>query len=93
LLAAVLLALPGRPRRVVAVLAVVLVLAAFTLPNQPWRMQAGAFLRIPLEARLLAAVLLALPGRPRRVVAVLAVVLVLAAFTLPNQPWRMQAGA
>ncbi|WP_412101224.1 sulfatase-like hydrolase/transferase [Micromonospora maris] len=68
----------GRRRmlaRVVTVLAVVLVLAAFTLPNQPWRMQAGAFLRIPLEALLLAAVLLALPGRPRRVVAAVAGVL------------------
>ncbi|RIV37459.1 sulfatase [Micromonospora radicis] len=32
-------------------------------------MQPGAFLRIPLEALLLAALLLALPGRPRRVVA------------------------
>ena len=68
----------GRRRmlaRVVTVLAVVLVLAAFTLPNQPWRMQAGAFLRIPLEALLLAAALLALPGRPRRLVAAVAGVL------------------
>ena len=58
--------------RVVTALAAVLVLAAFTLPNQPWRMQPGAFLRIPLEALLLAAVLLVLPGRPRRVIATLA---------------------
>ncbi len=55
--------------RVVTVLAATLVLAALTLPNQPWRMQPGAFLRIPLEALLLVALLLALRGRTRWVVA------------------------
>ncbi|WP_433528028.1 sulfatase [Micromonospora sp. CA-263727] len=73
---------PGRSRRrtiaarVVTALAAALVLAALTLPNQPWRMQPGAFLRIPLEALLLVALLLALPGRPRRVVAAASGVLI-----------------
>ncbi|GAB3840925.1 hypothetical protein GCM10029963_10710 [Micromonospora andamanensis] len=58
--------------RVVTTLAAVLVLVTFTLPNRPWQLEPGAFLRIPLEALLLAALLLALPGRPRRVVAALA---------------------
>ncbi|MFV2100934.1 sulfatase-like hydrolase/transferase [Micromonospora sp. LOL_024] len=61
--------------RVVTVLAAMLVLGALTLPNRPWQLEPGAFLRIPLEALLLAALLLALPGRPRRVVAVAAGVL------------------
>ncbi|MTK02214.1 sulfatase [Micromonospora sp. CP22] len=57
--------------RVVTALAAVLVLGAFTLPNRPWQLEPGALMRIPLEALLLAALLLALPGRPRRVVAAL----------------------
>ncbi|MBX7267112.1 sulfatase [Micromonospora sp. Llam7] len=58
--------------RVVTTLAAVLVLVTLTLPNRPWQLEPGAFLRIPLEALLLAALLLALPGRPRRVVAAVA---------------------
>ncbi|WP_444980315.1 sulfatase-like hydrolase/transferase [Micromonospora sediminimaris] len=58
--------------RVATALAALLVLVTFTLPNRPWQLEPGAFLRIPLEALLLAALLLALPGRPRRVVAALA---------------------
>ncbi|NLU78594.1 sulfatase [Micromonospora sp. HNM0581] len=58
--------------RAVTTLAAVLLFVAFTLPNRPWQLEAGAFLRIPLEALLVAALLLALPGRPRRLVATLA---------------------
>ncbi|QKW14432.1 sulfatase [Verrucosispora sp. NA02020] len=72
-------AAPSRRRavlaRVVTVLAAVLVLATLTLPNRPWQLEPGTFLRIPLEALLLAALLLALPGRPRRVVAAVSGVL------------------
>ncbi|MFI7024881.1 sulfatase-like hydrolase/transferase [Micromonospora sp. NPDC049900] len=70
---------PSRRRavlaRVVTVLAALLVLATLTLPNRPWQLEPGTFLRIPLEALLLAALLLALPGRPRRVVAAVSGVL------------------
>ncbi|MGW0506154.1 sulfatase-like hydrolase/transferase [Micromonospora sp. NPDC003241] len=72
-------AAPSRRRavlaRVVTVLAAALVLATLTLPNRPWQLEPGTFLRIPLEALLLAALLLALPGRPRRVVAAVSGVL------------------
>ncbi|WP_431729710.1 sulfatase-like hydrolase/transferase [Verrucosispora sp. TAA-831] len=72
-------AAPSRRRavlaRVVTVLAALLVLATLTLPNRPWQLEPGTFLRIPLEALLLAALLLALPGRPRRVVAAVSGVL------------------
>ena len=60
---------------VVSVLAAALVLVTLTLPNRPWQIAPGAFLRIPLEALLLAALLLALPGRARRVVAAISGVL------------------
>ncbi|GGM23803.1 hypothetical protein GCM10011608_05730 [Micromonospora sonchi] len=70
---------PGRWRRVragvVSVLAAALALVTLTLPNRPWQIAPGAFLRIPLEALLLAALLLALPGRARRVVAAISGVL------------------
>ncbi|MGS2616782.1 sulfatase [Micromonospora sp. LZ34] len=67
----------GRRRRTVAArvttaLAALLVLAALTAPCRPGQLTPGAFLRIPLEGLLVAALLLALPGRPRRVVAALA---------------------
>ncbi|WP_438819576.1 sulfatase [Micromonospora endophytica] len=62
--------------RVVTVLAAALVLGALTLPNRPWQLEPGTFLRIPLEALLVVALLLALPGRPRRVVAAVSGLLV-----------------
>ncbi|QOC91918.1 sulfatase-like hydrolase/transferase [Micromonospora craniellae] len=72
-------AAPSRRRavlaRVVTVLAAALVLATLTLPNRPWQLEPGTFLRLPLEALLLAALLLALPGRPRRIVAAVSGVL------------------
>ncbi|MFF0183707.1 sulfatase [Streptomyces sp. NPDC005244] len=49
------------------VLAGVLVLFALVVPNRLDRLSVGAFLRIPAEGVLLAALLLALPPRPRRV--------------------------
>ncbi|MFC8966444.1 sulfatase [Streptomyces sp. NPDC057094] len=50
------------------VLAGVLVLFALVVPNRLDRLSVGAFLRIPAEGVLLAALLLALPPRPRRIV-------------------------
>ncbi|MEU9239001.1 sulfatase [Streptomyces sp. NPDC048385] len=71
----------GRPRRhprvartVAAgttVLAAALLLAALLLPNQLEELRPTSFLRLPAEGILLAAVLLVLPGRARRVTAVL----------------------
>ncbi|MFJ9709105.1 sulfatase [Streptomyces sp. NPDC101234] len=73
---------PARPRRhprVVrtvtvgtTVLAAALLLAALLLPNQLDRLGPKAFLRLPAEGIVLAAVLLVLPGRARRVTAVAA---------------------
>jgi hypothetical protein len=66
----------GRTRRVAArvttVLAAVLVLAALVAPDRLSGLTPGAFLRIPVEALLGVALVLVLPGRPRRVVAALA---------------------
>ncbi|KAB1941389.1 sulfatase-like hydrolase/transferase [Micromonospora sp. ALFpr18c] len=62
----------GRARRALApvgaVLAVVLVYAVLVGPDRLGELTPGAFLRIPLEGLLVAALLLALPARPRRVV-------------------------
>ncbi|MFE9141608.1 sulfatase [Streptomyces tubercidicus] len=58
--------------RAVTVLAAVLVLAALLLPNQLTRLTPGEFLRIPVEGIFGAALLLLLPPRARRVVAVVA---------------------
>lgn len=55
--------------RVTTVLAGALVLVALTVPSRPGQLTPAAFLRIPLEGLLVAALLLALPGRARRVVA------------------------
>jgi hypothetical protein len=64
----------GRVRRILtAVLtgaALLLVLFALVAPNELGRFTPGAFVRIPLEGLLGAALLLALPARARRVVAV-----------------------
>ncbi|MET8231702.1 sulfatase-like hydrolase/transferase [Micromonospora sp. NPDC005298] len=61
----------GRVRRAVgAVLAVALVYAVLAGPDRLGELTPGAFLRIPLEGLLVAALLLALPARPRRVVVV-----------------------
>ncbi|MEU9151715.1 sulfatase [Streptomyces sp. NPDC048417] len=54
------------------VLAAALLLGALALPNRLDLLTPPAFLRIPVEGIVLAAVLLVLPGRPRRVTAVLA---------------------
>ncbi|MEV4499205.1 sulfatase-like hydrolase/transferase [Micromonospora arborensis] len=63
---------PGRARRaaraVGSVLAVLLVFAVLVGPDRLGLLTPGAFLRIPLEGLLVAALLLALPARPRRVV-------------------------
>lgn len=56
-------------RWVTTALAALLVLVALTLPSRPGQLTPAAFLRVPLEGLLLAALLLALPGRPRRLVA------------------------
>jgi hypothetical protein len=58
--------------RVITVLAVVLVLFGLLAPNRLSQLTPGAFVRIPLEAVLGAAVVLALPGRARRPVAAVA---------------------
>ncbi|MBQ1010626.1 sulfatase, partial [Micromonospora sp. M51] len=67
----------GRPRRSIAgrlvtLLAVLLVLLVLTLPYDFGRFSPGAFVRIPLEALLAVALLLALPPRGSRWVATLA---------------------
>ncbi|MBY8870427.1 sulfatase [Micromonospora sp. PLK6-60] len=56
---------------VTTVLAALLVLAALTAPNRIDALRPAAFVRIPLEALLAAALLLALPRRAGRVVAAL----------------------
>lgn len=66
---------PARPRRriarVVTALAAVLVFVALLVPIETGRLTPGAFVRIPVEALVGVAVLLVLPGRARRVVALL----------------------
>src|SRR5215216_4319348 len=66
----------GRKRRVAAwvltTLAAVLVLFALVAPNEIGGLTPGAFLRIPAEALVGVALLLILPGKARRVMAVLA---------------------
>ncbi|MGN9912140.1 sulfatase [Phytohabitans sp. LJ34] len=57
-------------RHAVTVLAWLLVVGALLLPNELAKVSPWTFLRIPVEAVLGVAVLLALPPRPRRVVAV-----------------------
>ncbi|MDX2541631.1 sulfatase [Streptomyces sp. WI04-05B] len=53
-----------------SVLAGVFVLAVLLIPNRLDRMSAGSFLRLPVEAIFLAAVLLVLPSKARRITAV-----------------------
>ncbi|WP_327040842.1 sulfatase [Micromonospora ureilytica] len=67
----------GRPKRSIAarlttVLAALLVLLALTVPYDFGRLSPAAFVRIPLEALLVVALLLALPSRGSRLVATLA---------------------
>ncbi|HET6855870.1 MAG TPA: sulfatase [Streptomyces sp.] len=71
--------LPGRPRnplrtraRVTSVLAALLLLAAFLLPDELTGLTPGTFVRVPGEAVLGIATLLVLPPPARRVVAALA---------------------
>ncbi|MFC8513189.1 sulfatase [Streptomyces sp. NPDC057257] len=52
------------------VLAAVLVLVALLIPNRLDRLTLESFFRIPVEAVFLAAVLLVLPAKPRRITAV-----------------------
>ncbi|MEV7285103.1 sulfatase [Streptomyces sp. NPDC093252] len=54
----------------VSVLAGVLVFGALLMPNRVERLSVGAFARLPAEGILLAALLLALPARARRIAAV-----------------------
>ncbi|GGQ44746.1 alkaline phosphatase family protein [Streptomyces flaveolus] len=58
-------------RRTTTALAAVLVLAALLLPNTYIALEPNRFTQIPAEAIVGAAVLLGLPRRPRRIVAVL----------------------
>ncbi|MEV6114519.1 sulfatase [Streptomyces sp. NPDC052109] len=74
---------PGRRARIgrgltvgSGVLAVVLLLAALSLPDQPDRLTPVAFVRLPAEGILLAVVLLVLPPRARRAGAAAAGVLI-----------------
>jgi hypothetical protein len=53
-------------------LAAVLVLAALLLPDKPTLLVPGRFARLPVEALVLGALLLVLPPRARRIVAILA---------------------
>ncbi|MEW2144311.1 sulfatase-like hydrolase/transferase [Micromonospora vinacea] len=67
----------GRPTRSIAarlttVLAALLVLLALTVPYDFGRLSPAGFVRIPLEALLVVALLLALPSRGSRLVATLA---------------------
>ncbi|MFE9653174.1 sulfatase [Micromonospora sp. NPDC006431] len=65
----------ARGRRILAGagtgLAAVLVVAALVVPDELHRLEPGAFLRIPLEGLVAAGLLLVLPARARRPVAVL----------------------
>ncbi|MCW3816927.1 sulfatase [Micromonospora sp. DR5-3] len=65
----------SRGRRILAGagtgLAAMLVLAALVVPDEPHRLGPGAFLRIPLEGLVAAGLLLVLPARVRRPVALL----------------------
>ena len=56
-------------RRVVTVLAGLLLFCALTLPREIDQVTPSAFLRIPVEGLAAVALLLLLPARPRRVVA------------------------
>ncbi|MFF4272309.1 sulfatase [Streptomyces sp. NPDC001536] len=58
------------------VLAAALVLGALLMPNRLDRMNVQAFLRLPVEAILLAGLLLVLPRRARRITAVVSGVLI-----------------
>src|SRR5688500_16586219 len=57
--------------RVATVMAWLLVIGALLLPNELAKITPWTFLRIPAEAVVGIAVLLALPPRPRRVLAIL----------------------
>jgi phosphatidylglycerophosphate synthase len=56
-------------RRVVAVVAVLVVWAALVVPDHLTELTPGAFLRVPVEGLLLVAVAVAVPPRPRRLIA------------------------
>jgi phosphatidylglycerophosphate synthase len=62
-------------RLAVTVLAIVLVWGDLLLPDRAWQLSPAAFARIPVEALVLIAIALVLPARPRRIVAVIAGIL------------------
>ncbi len=62
-------------RLTVAVLAIALVWSDLLAPDRAWLFTPAAFARIPVEGLILVAVALALRGRPRRIVAVVAGIL------------------
>ncbi|MFI6559533.1 sulfatase [Streptomyces sp. NPDC050534] len=59
----------GAVRAVTSVLAAVLVLVVLLVPNRLDRINVESFLRLPVEAIFLAALLLVLPSKPRRITA------------------------
>ncbi len=59
----------ARMAAVLTILAILLVWVALVAPNQPSRLTAGAFLRIPLEGLVVIALALALPAAARRLLA------------------------
>jgi phosphatidylglycerophosphate synthase len=62
-------------RLAIAVLAVALVWSDLLAPDRAWLFTPAAFVRIPVEGLVLVAVALVLPPRPRRIVAVVAGIL------------------
>jgi phosphatidylglycerophosphate synthase len=62
-------------RRTIAVLAIALVWSDLLAPDRAWQFTPAAFARIPLEGLVIVAVALVLSGRPRRIVAAVAGVL------------------
>jgi phosphatidylglycerophosphate synthase len=62
-------------RLTITALAAVLVWGDLLLPDRPWQLSPAAFARIPVEALVLVGLALVLPPRPRRIVAVIAGIL------------------
>jgi phosphatidylglycerophosphate synthase len=81
-------------RLVIVVLSVVLVWADLLLPDRQSWLTPAAFVRIPAEGLVLVAVALVLPAWPRRIVAVVAGILLglLTVFKLLNMGFRLEIG-
>ena len=60
----------------IAALAVVFLWFALVAPDRTWQFSLGAFVRIPIELLVLVAVALVLPPWPRRIVAIIAGILI-----------------